>query len=134
MSDDNNALQAYLESLPDKLTEELAEVIRDQAELLSAAQKQALQSLEKTEPTGALEASCVVVPGATDLEVLVQAGGELTTREIRAGSGVEYDYALGFEFGTSHQPARPFFWSTYQAHKDDIRQAIDEAANEVLSK
>src|SRR5687768_9586252 len=99
MSDDNNALQAYLESLPDKLTEELAEVIRDQAELLSAAQKQALQSLEKTGPTGALEASCVVVPGATDLEVLVQAGGELTTREIRAGSGVEYDYALGFEFG-----------------------------------
>ncbi|ABE63269.1 Phage protein, HK97, gp10 [Nitrobacter hamburgensis X14] len=134
MSDDNKTLQAYLESLPDKLTEELAGVIREQAELLSAAQKQALQSFEKTEPTGDLAASCVVVRGASDLEMLVQAGGELTTKEVREGSGVEYDYALGFEFGTSHQPARPFFWPTYQAHKDGIQQAIDEAANEVLQK
>jgi HK97 gp10 family phage protein len=132
MSDDNQDLQRYLESLPDKLTAELADVIREQAELLSAAQKQALQSLEKTDPTGALEASCVVVPGASDLEVLVQAGGELTTKEVREGSGVEYDYALGFEFGTSRQPARPFFYNTYHARKDDIQDAIDQAASEVI--
>jgi HK97 gp10 family phage protein len=132
VSDDNQDLQAYLESLPDKLTAELADVIREQAELLSAAQKQALQSLEKTDPTGALEASCVVVPGATDLEVLVQSGGELTTQEVREGSGVEYDYALGFEFGTSRQPARPFFYNTYHARKDDIQDAINQAVSEVL--
>jgi hypothetical protein len=65
---------------------------------------------------------------------VVQAGGDLTTTEIREGSGVEYDYALAFEHGTSRQPARPFFWPTYQARKDEIQKAIDEAANEVLSK
>lgn len=132
MSDDNQELQNYLAGLPDKLTAELADVIREQAEMLSAAQKQALQSLEETEPTGDLEASCVVVPGATDLEVLVQAGGELTTKEVRHGSGVEYDYALGFEFGTSHQPARPFFYSTYRGRRDEIQSAINVAANEVI--
>jgi HK97 gp10 family phage protein len=132
LSDDNQDLQAYLESLPDKLTAELADVIRDQAEALSDAQRAALQSLEDTEPTGDLEASCVAVPGDSPLEFAVQAGGDLTTKEIREGSGVDYDYALAFEFGTSRQPARPFFWPTYQARKDDIQQAIDEAANEVL--
>jgi HK97 gp10 family phage protein len=132
VSDDNDDLQAYLESLPDKLTAHLADTIREQAEALSAAQKQALEALEKTEPTGDLEASCVVVRGNSDLEVFVQAGGELTTKEIREGSGVQYDYALGFEFGTSRQPARPFFYNTYNARKDDIQDAIDQAANEVI--
>jgi HK97 gp10 family phage protein len=72
------------------------------------------------------------VPGSSPLEYAVQAGGDLTIKEVREGSGVDYDYALAFEFGTSRQPARPFFWSTYQARKDEIQQAIDEAANEVI--
>ncbi|WP_438274388.1 HK97-gp10 family putative phage morphogenesis protein [Nitrobacter sp.] len=133
MSDDNQDLQAYLESLPDKLTAELADVIREQAEALSDAQRAALQALEQSpEETGDLEVSCVVVPGSSPLEYAVQAGGDLTTKEVREGSGVDYDYALAFEFGTSRQSARPFFWSTYQARKDEIQQAIDEAANEVI--
>jgi HK97 gp10 family phage protein len=133
MADDNQDLQDYLNSLPDKLREPLSEVIQEQAELLSQAQRGALQSLEQApEETGDLEASCVVVPGATDLEFLVQAGGTLTTKEVRDGSGVPYDYAAAFEFGTSHQPARPFFYSTYNAMRDDMQQAIADAVNEVL--
>lgn len=134
MADDNKELQAYLESLPDKLTDHLADVIRDQAEELSAAQRSALKSLE-TSPaeTGDLEKSCVAVPGDSPLEYIVQAGGDLTTREIREGSGVDYDYALGFEYGTSRQPARPFFWPEYRKRRDDIQSAIDEAAKKVLS-
>src|SRR5882762_5113845 len=131
MADD---LDAYLNALPDQLTEQLSDVVREQAELLSAAQRQALQSLEQApEETGDLEDSCVVVPGKNDLEFLVQAGGDLTTKEVREGSGKPYDYAAGFEFGTSHQPARPFFYSTYNAMRDDMQKAIDEAVNEVLS-
>jgi hypothetical protein len=133
--DDNKDLQAYLESLPDKLTDHLADVIRDQAEELSAAQRSALKSLEQSpDETGDLEKSCVAVPGNNPLEYIVQAGGDLTTREIREGSGVDYDYALGFEYGTARgQPARPFFWPTYRARKDDIQTAIDNAVNEVLN-
>jgi hypothetical protein len=135
MADDNQDLQDYLNSLPDKLREPLSEVIQEQAELLSQAQRSALQSQEQApEETGDLEASCVVVPGATDLEFLVQAGGALTTKEVRTGSGVPYDYSLSFEFGNSHQPARPFFYSTYHAMHDDMQDAITEALNEVLDK
>jgi HK97 gp10 family phage protein len=132
---DDQELQDYLNSLPDKLREPLAAVIREQAESLSQAQQSALQALEQSpDETGDLEASCVVVPGATDLEVFVQAGGTLTTKEVRTGSGEPYDYAVGFEFGTSHQPARPFFYSTYNAMRDDMQDAISEALNEVLDQ
>lgn len=123
MADD---LDAYMNALPDQIAEQLSGVIREQAERLSEAQKQALQSLEQPpEETGHLEASCTVVPGASDLEFLVQAGGDATTRD-------GYDHALAFEFGTSHQPARSFFFSTYNAMKDDMQQAIDDAVSEIL--
>lgn len=131
MADD---LTAYLNALPDKLANQLGEVVREQAELLSAAQRQALQSLEQSDETGDLEASCIVTPGETDLEYIVQAGGALTTKEVREGSGVAYDYADAFEFGTSRQAARPFFWPTYREHKEQLQQAIDQAVNEVLDQ
>jgi HK97 gp10 family phage protein len=130
MADD---LDDYLNALPDQLTEQLSGAVREQAERLSAAQKEALQSLEQSpDETGDLEESCTVVPGKNDLEFFVQAGGDLTTKDIREGSGVPYDYAVGFEFGTSHQPARPFFYSTYNAMKDDMQDALNEAVSEVL--
>ena len=125
---DDQELNDYLDGLSDKIIAHVAPVIREQAEKLSAAQQSALKELEQPpEDTGALEASCVVVPGASELEFSVQAGGETTTR---AG----YDHALGFEFGTSHQPARPFFYSTYNAMRDDMQNAITNALNEVLEQ
>jgi HK97 gp10 family phage protein len=132
MADDIKELQDYLNSLPDKLVEPLAAVIREQAQSLSDAQRSALRSLEQSSATGDLEESCTVVDGDNDLEVFVQAGGDLTTKEVREGSGVSYDYAEAFEFGTSRQPAQPFFYPTYHAMRDDMQQAITDAVNEVL--
>ncbi|MET4217854.1 HK97 gp10 family phage protein [Bradyrhizobium sp. LB14.3] len=129
MADD---LETYLASLPDKLTEHLSDVLREQAFRLSDAQREALRSLEESPESGALEASCTVAPGANDLEYIVQAGGDMTTKEVREGSGKPYDYSEAFEYGTSHQPARPFFWPTYRAMKDDIQEAINDAVSEVL--
>ncbi|WP_256807146.1 hypothetical protein [Bradyrhizobium sp. Bra64] len=129
-----DGLETYLASLPDKLTEQLSDVIREQAERLSQAQREALQALERSpDETGRLEESCVVVPSDNPLEFIVQAGGPLTTKEVREGSGVEYDYAVGFEFGTSRQAARSFFFNTYEAMRDDMQQAIDDAVSEVLN-
>ncbi|WP_165421307.1 HK97-gp10 family putative phage morphogenesis protein [Bradyrhizobium sp. Leo170] len=130
MADDD--LEAYFKALPDQLTERLSDAVLKQAFRLSDAQREALQALEASPETGALEASCTVAPGADDLEYIVQAGGDMTTREVRDGSGVPYDYAEAFEFGTSRQPARPFFWPTYRAMKDDIHEAINEAVSEAL--
>ncbi|WFU69438.1 hypothetical protein [Bradyrhizobium sp. CB2312] len=130
MADD---LDDFLNSLPDKLTEHLDDVLREQAFRLSDAQRAALRSLEQSPETGALEASCTVAAGAHDLEYFVEAGGDMTTKEVRDGSGEPYDYALGFEFGTSHQPARPFFFNNYDAMRDDMQQAIDDAVSEVLN-
>lgn len=129
MADD---LETYLNALPDRIVEQLSTVIQEQAEALSAAQKAALQSLEDTDATHALEDSCTVVAGENDLEFIVQAGGPATTKEIRDGSGVPYDYAEAFEFGTSRQEARPFFWPTYRARKPEIEQNIHDAVSEAL--
>ncbi len=132
MTDD---LGGYFDSLPDKIRTPLAAVIREQAEELSSAQQNALKALEQSpDETGALEASCVVVNGPTDLEVFVQAGGDTTTNEIREGSGIDYDHALGFEFGNSRQPSRSFFYSTYHERRDAMRDAITDALNEVLKQ
>ncbi|MET4216072.1 hypothetical protein ABIB00_001259 [Bradyrhizobium sp. LB14.3] len=130
MADD---LDDYLLSLPDRLTERLSDALREQAFRLSDAQREALRALEQSPESGALEASCTVAPGANGLEYIVMAGGDMTTKEVREGSGEPYDYALGFEFGTSHQAARPFFYPTYNAMRDDMQKAIDEAVNEVFN-
>jgi HK97 gp10 family phage protein len=126
-------LEQYLNDLPERITKELSDVLRVQAFRLSDAQRRALQALEQ-EPaeTGHLEASCTVVTGDSPLEYFVEAGGDVTTGEVREGSGVPYDYAEGFEFGNSHQPARPFFYPTYRAMRDDIQNEIEKAIEEVL--
>lgn len=129
---DTKELDEYLNRLPDRIRAELAGAIREQAEMLSDAQRTALQTLEQSEPTGDLAASCVAVPGENDLEYIVQAGGDLTTKEVREGSGVDYDYAEAFEFGTSRQHAKPFFWPTYREKRAGIEQAISEAVDKAL--
>lgn len=130
---DNDDLEAYLQSLPDKITEHLSDVLREQAFRLSDAQREALRTLEQSPETGALEASCTVVAGAHDLEYFVEAGGEMTTKEVRDGSGEPYDYALAFVYGTSRQPARDFFFSTYNSLHDSMQEEINDAINEVLN-
>ena len=132
MSDD---LDTYLNGLPDKLGVELSKAIKEQAERLSAAQRNALRSTEMPPAdTGDLEASCRVVDGENDLECLVQAGGEATTKEVRQGSGVGFDYALAYEYGTSHQHAKPFFWNTYDALRDDMQSKIDDAGGKAINQ
>lgn len=131
MADDD--LDAYLRSLPDKIAAEVDGAIKAQAERLSDAQKQALQQLEVAPAeSGDMEASCRVEPGDRPLEYVVKAGGDLTTKEVRGGSGVEFDYALAFEYGTSRQQAKPFFWPTYNALRDDMQREINDAVGKAL--
>jgi HK97 gp10 family phage protein len=155
---ETDELDRYLDSLPDRIRAELSGVVQEQAQMLSDAQRAALQGLEQDPAeTGHLEQSCTVVPGRDDLEWVVQAGGDLTTyrydrdtdyetavvidgrsnegiSKVKKGSGegVTYDHAEAFEHGTSRQPARPFFWPTYRDKREGIRQAIEAAVEKVL--
>jgi HK97 gp10 family phage protein len=128
-------LQDYLESLPDKVEQDVADVLQEQARQLSDAQRAALQALEAApDETGNLEASCRVETSPDDpLDVHVVAGGDLTTTEVRTGSGEPYDYALAFNFGSSHQPGREFFYSTYRARKDGMDSAISDAIGKAIN-
>jgi HK97 gp10 family phage protein len=132
MSDDD--LIAYFNALPDQMRAQISDAVREQAVKLSDEQRRTLQQMEQApDETGDLAASCQVVAGRDELEWIVQVGGDLTTKEVREGSGEPYDYALAFEFGNARQPARPFFWSTYNRMKDGIRTAIERVISEVLN-
>lgn len=128
-------LDRYLEQMLEQVRQGVSEAVRVEAERLSDAQRAALRALQQSpDETGKLEESCTVVPGADDTEWIVRAGGETTTKEVREGSGEPYDYAEAFEYGTSRQPARPFFWPTYEAMKDEITANIERAVEEAINE
>lgn len=54
----------------------------------------------------------------------ITAGGDLTTKEVRKGSGATFDYVRAEEFGTQKEIAIPFFFNTYRAERDGIKQRL----------
>lgn len=127
MADADAALQKYFRDLPMKVKRELAATIREQADGLAGAIRQAAPK-----KTGRLANSVKVRRGRNSLQLVVTAGGQETRREVRKGSGAPYDYALAVEFGNSHASAEPFFWPTYRAREASIREAIGAAVEKAL--
>jgi hypothetical protein len=128
MAGPDDDLQAWFDGLPRKVRSRAADVVRQEAEALSSAQLARLKSLEQPpDDSGGLEASCQVIPGETEADVVVVAGGDLTNVD-------GYDHAMGFEFGTTKQPARSFFWSTFRERADGIRERIEDAAADAVAK
>jgi HK97 gp10 family phage protein len=123
-----NDLDRYLAKLPEAVARKLATAIRDEASALSEAQRERLASLQQDpEETGNLEASCIATDGANELEAIVQAGGDTTTVD-------GFDHALAFEFGTTHQPARPFFFSTYEERRPQMEANLQKAMKEAFDE
>lgn len=77
--------------------------------------------------TGRLRESVRVERGRVPGQLIVKAGGPLTTRETRAGSGQSYDYALATEFGTVNEAAEPFFYPTARELNGRLRERIVDA-------
>ena len=122
-----DALKRKLEALPKATRAEVRGVLEQSAtEMVMLA-----KSLAPVDD-GTLQMSIHQRPGRHDLAVEVAAGGEATTREVRSGSGVDYDYSLAMEFGTSEVAERPFFWPAYRAIKKRAKgratRAIRKAA------
>lgn len=117
----------FLKELPNGVRTQIARTVQEQANRLADAQRQKLQSLEKPpEETGGLLKS-IRVDKKNDLLYFVRAGGSLTTKG-------GYDHALAFEFGTRHQPARSFFYSTARQLNSSMREAIENAAGGAVGR
>lgn len=129
MAEPDDEVQKYLGELSFKLKRELVTVIRREADGLADAIK-----AEAPRLTGALAESVQVRRTRNDLSLEVTAGGDATTKEVRKGSGEDYDYALAVEYGTADRPAEPFFYSTYRRMQPQIEQNIQAAVQKVVSE
>lgn len=123
--------QAFLLGLPKKLRKPIAAALKEQAERLADAQRGVASAHSKS---GELVGSIRVEPGRDELEVFVRAGGAATTKEVRDGSGVPYDYALADEFGTTHQAATPFFYPVYRELHDSIVEEISDVVQRAVNE
>lgn len=114
----------------------LEDVIRLELTTQAEEMADAMRAAAPEGETGNLRKSIRVVqePGRRMVVVLVAAGGPLTTKEVRGGSGVPYDYARATEFGTQNEPAESFFFPTYRARKKAIRAAVKERVKQALGK
>lgn len=122
--------QQLMETLPAKVGLELQESVDEEAGQLVTAIKFAAPY-----KTGKLRESVRAERSSKNpLRVIIRAGGPLTTKEVRAGSGVSYDYALGTEWGTQKESARPFFYSTARAKKPAIQSRLTKKAKVALGK
>lgn len=129
MADDpDDEVQGWFDGLSYKLKRELAAKIKEQADDLASAIKEAAPV-----KTGALRDSVKVRRKRNDLDLEVTAGGDTTTKEVRKGGG-DYDYALATEYGTVNETAQPFFYNTARELMPDIQQNIEDAVADVLSK
>ena len=68
-----------------------------------------------------------------DGRVYIKAGGKRTTKEVRSGSGVPYDYAFAQEFGTKEMPASPFFWPSYRLKRKPARAKMTRALKKEIA-
>ncbi len=128
MSKPDDDVQDWFSGLSFKVKKQLAQTIRDEADKLATAIKAAAPR-----KSGALQGSVQVRRKKNDVDLEVTAGGDATTKQVRAGSGISYDYARAVEFGSVKAPAEPFFFNTYRAMAPEIRQNIEDAIQKALN-
>lgn len=151
--DPDDEVQDWFSGLSFKLKRELAGKIKEQADDLAAAIKEAAPKGE----TLNLSNSVKVRRKRNELDLEVTAGGDMTTKfydrstgyvsdvviDGRSnegiakqvdGKGVSYDYALANEYGTVNETAQPFFYNTARELMPEIRQNIEDAVADVISK
>ncbi|MFC0243675.1 HK97-gp10 family putative phage morphogenesis protein [Rhodopseudomonas telluris] len=122
-------VQSWLSSLPYKYRRELARAIKEEADGLAAAIKE-----RAPRKSGALAGTVKVRRKRNELDLEVAAGGDGTVKEVRSGSGEDYDYALAIEFGTSKMQAQPFFYNTARELMPAIRERIEQRVGELTSR
>jgi HK97 gp10 family phage protein len=99
----------------------------------NAAELVSLQKSLAPEDQGELVASIRYHPYASGLiGGLVLAGGEKTTRPVRNGVSVSFDYALAQEFGTEDLPPSPFFYPPYRINRRKYSSRVTRAISKAI--
>jgi len=124
--------EQLMRNIPKAVAEELVGTMTAAATQLAGAMKSAVP--HGVDGRNELTESIQQRPGSHPLQVKVTAGGELTTRSVRRGASVTYDYALANEYGTRKMTAQPFFWPTYRLLKRRIRAQVQRGMKKGISK
>lgn len=124
-----DAFKAGLRLIGVAMANSVPRLIEDEAEGLAKAMRIKAAEHKKS---GATVQSIQVVKTNNANRVRIVAGGDLTTREVRTGSGKPYDYALAEEFGTKDETAIPFFYNTYRANKAGIVERVTAGAAKTI--
>jgi hypothetical protein len=126
--DDFRELDNWFRQLSYGMKRRLAAGLKDVAERV----RDNIEAAAPKGSTGKLKVSVRVRRRRNDLDLVVSAGGDLTTKEVRKGSGEDYDYALGIEFGNEHVAAQPFFYTTWRAMEAEVTAEIEAIVQDVL--
>lgn len=128
MADD---LDKWLGDLPGKLKDQL---VSEFADIVDEEMVDPVRAAAPIGATGRLRDSVRKSEGRNDLEWIVEAGGSLTTKDVRVGADADYDYALAVEFGNEHVPAKPFFYPTIRARRARFNERVNDLIGRVLGK
>lgn len=144
------AVQDWFRNASKRKKREIAKIVREAAEELAGFERDAAPQ----GPTGNTKQSVRVTRTRNELKFIVRAGGTLTTKKIgtrtyerpikigkgdtsgvdykQGGANVEYDYALGNEFGNSRTPAKPWFYPTGRAKQAEIESKMMDKIEAVM--
>ncbi len=87
--------------------------------------------------SGALKASIEATPPGQATPAYSQPGGSRVAREnevIVTAGNAEVRYPHLVEYGTSHSPAKPFFWPAFRLSKKRIKNRIARAVNKAVKE
>jgi hypothetical protein len=83
--------------------------------------------------TGNLKSTVRVVTDAARGRASLLVGGPKTTRKVRAGAAVDYDYAVGVEYGTQKMKAQPYFWPQWRIIKPKAKKRNREDVKQIAA-
>jgi HK97 gp10 family phage protein len=125
------AMQRLVDSISKEVVTAVEDVIATEANAMVRDMRGKVRK-----KTGTLESTIRAERGRdpNKISVKIKAGGVATMKEVRKGSSVPFDYATAEEWGTHHEAANPFFFSTYNAHKGQAKANIAAGVKGALSK
>jgi HK97 gp10 family phage protein len=124
------ALRKKLAAIPALARSELqAEMNIAAAEIVALQKALAASNVD----SGSLQMSIRMEPFSRGgVGVLIKAGGPLTTRPVRAGQSVMYDYAMANELGTQEMLAQPFFYPAARRKKRAVNRRSAKALRKAV--
>lgn len=123
-------LLARLGGMPEAVKTEIGGALVKNGDRLVSLSK----SLAPRGKTGNLVESIRAEADADGLGLSVKAGGLKTTKQVREGSGVPYDYAMGQEHGNEHTPKHPYLYPAARALKRVMRSNLTRAIRRGIAK